>query len=317
MAKKGFFAKLAEDITVFNGEQEPEAKPEKEESKSGTQTDTKPEPESKPDTKPEPESKLEQTESKSEPEQDTKPDQKPEPESKPDVPAEPIPDNPTRMVGYNHDQNIVVNGTVEVTNYNYGGKNAEKPERPDPFAKAIAELAFSFDEEKGFTDGSALYELKRARSEGEIPGSAKKFAELVFLKSPKERAKFIRKYISEALDADAELLTFIKEIEARKHQIERRFKPDNPAVGELLEEDSAKTYIDGQKVNLPASLAGKAEDSDFGRWVFVEYNSDTGEVRELTPAEAKPHEEAWAKAHQQPQGKPVAAAPSKKGGKAG
>ena len=282
--KKGLFAKLAEDITVFNGKSE------------------------------EPEAKPEQTESKSEPEQDTKPEQKPEPESKPDVPAEPIPDDPTRMVGYNHDQNIVVNGTVEVTNYNYGGKNTEKPERPDPFAEAIAELTFSFDEEKGFTDGSALYELKRARSEGEIPGSAKKFAELVFLKSPKERAKFIRKYISEALDADAELLTFIKETEARKHKIERRFKPDNPTVGELLEEGAARTYIDGQKVNLPATLAEKAEDEDFGRWVFVEYNSDTGAIRELTPEEAKSHEEAWAKAHKKPD-KPAAS--SKKGGKAG
>ena len=188
-------------------------------------------------------------------------------------------------------QHVTINGDVQVTQY--GGTSLSQSavgDKLDAFVKSIEQIRFTRAEEDSFRNGDALYELNRAANEGEVPSAAIKFAELTFLKCPEKTFKFIMEHFSEAIEAFPELIVIAREADARKHQIEHRFVPDC-APETFWEESAARAYIDEQKAELKPSLAAKAEDSDFGRWTWVEVNGDTGKVtRELSPEEAAAHE---------------------------
>ncbi len=301
MSKKSFFDKIAEGLVLGKDDkirelnEDPKKKDSSEDSKNNEkfEEETK---DSKEETPKETEEKPEEPKAEAKPEKD-------EPKSAEETPKPaPAPQPEPDKKGYTGTgdisgvkdlrQEVVINGDVLVKQY--GGASLAQPAvgaKLDAFVKSIESIKFTRAEEDSFRNGDALYELNRATSEGEVPSSAIKFAELTFLKCPKKASKFIRDHISEAIEADPELLTFIRETDARKHQIERRYRPLRAEVAsELWDEATARPYIEEQKAELPPRLAANARDEDFGSWVWVEVNGDTGAIRELTEAEAEAHD---------------------------
>lgn len=309
------FSAVAEDLAVFKAPEEPkdeetkaeetkdEAKAEAEETKEDAKPNTEetkdkseeskdeatkdeakaePEPEeTKAEVKAEAKAETEEAKSKAKAEtEDTPKAIKPEgivltPEPKPEPKST-----------ASSDQFFTVNGDMEMKIFKYGSDRIPVGDK-EAFVESAEKITFSNDEENGFRDGSVLHEVKRARDEGEIPGAAVKFSELVMLKSPEFTVKFIRKHIADAIEADPELLEYIHEVDKRKHQIEKRFRPSHPELAtELWDEATARPYIDSRKAELPPRLAAEATDEDYGQWILVEYNADTGALRELTEAES-------------------------------
>ncbi|MBQ3467996.1 hypothetical protein IJH19_00400 [Candidatus Saccharibacteria bacterium] len=310
------FSSVAEDLTVFKAPEEPKDEETKtEETKDEAKAEAEGTEETKEDAEPEPE----ETKDKSEESKDeaTKDEAKAEPEeTKAEVKAEteevkaeteeteepskaikpegdvltpeptPEPKPEPKPAAMSSDQFFTVNGDMEMKIFKYGSDRIPASNK-EAFVESAEKITFSNDEENGFRDGSVLHEVKRARDEGEIPGAAVKFSELVMLKSPEFTVKFIRKHIADAIEADPELLEYIHEVDKRKHQIEKRFRPSRPELAtELWDEATARPYIDSRKSELPPRLAAEATDEDYGQWILVEYNADTGALRELTEAES-------------------------------
>ena len=319
MAKKNFFDKIAEGLVLGKDDkirelnEDPKKKDSSEDSKDEkSEEETKDSKEETPkETEGNPESSKEEPKAEAKPEKD-------EPKSAEENPKPaPAPQPEPDKKGYTGTgdisgvkdlrQQVTINGDVQVTQYG-GAALTQQPavgEKLNAFVKSIEAIRFTRAEEDSFRNGDALYELNRATSEGEVPSAAVKFAELTLLKCPNKFSKLIRDHISEAVEADPELLTFIKETDARKHQIERRFQPFGATLsGELWTESDVRSYVEDKKSELPPSLAAKACDEDFGRWVWVEHNADTGVIRELPEAEAASHQEKWEEAQRKTSAKP-------------
>ena len=301
------FSSVAEDLTVFKAPEEPKDEETKaEETKDEAKAEAEGTEETKEDAKPDTEeTKDKSEESKDEAKAEPKPEEPKPEETKAEVKAEteeteeppkaikpeetvltPEPKPEPKPTAMSSDQFFTVNGDMEMKIFKYGSDRISVGDR-DAFKESAEKITFSNDEENGFRDGSILHEVKRARDEGEIPGAAVKFSELVMLKSPEFTVKFIRKHIADAIEADPELLEYIHEVDKRKHQIEKRFRPSHPELAtELWDEATARPYIDSRKAELPPRLAAEATDEDYGQWILVEYNADTGALRELTEAES-------------------------------
>lgn len=311
------FSSVAEDLTVFKAPEEPKdeetkAEETKDEAKAEaegteeTKEDAKPDTEETKDKSEESKGEATKDEAKAEPEpeepkpeetkaEETKVEAKAEPEETEEPPKAikpegtvltPEPKPEPKPTARSSDQFFTVNGDMEMKIFKYGSDRTPVGDK-EAFVESAEKITFSNDEENGFRDGSVLHEVKRARDEGEIPGAAVKFSELVMLKSPEFTVKFIRKHIADAIEADPELLEYIHEVDKRKHQIEKRFRPSHPELAtELWDEATARPYIDSRKAELPPRLAAEATDEDYGQWILVEYNADTGALRELTEAES-------------------------------
>ena len=314
------FSSVAEDLTVFKAPEEPkdaevkaeetkdEAKAEAEETKDEAKAETeesKDKAEAEPTGTEEP-AKADSEEPIAEAEAETEETEEPPKAIKPEgdvLTPEPTPESKPepKPAAMSSDQFFTVNGDMEMKIFKYGSDHTPAGNK-EAFVESADKITFSNDEENGFRDGSVQHEVKRARDEGEIPGAAIKFSELVLLKSPEFTLKFIRKHIADAIEADPELLEYIHEVDKRKHQIEKRFRPSHPELAtELWDEATARPYIDSRKSELPPRLAAEATDEDYGQWIYVEFNADTGALRELTEAESA----KAAKTQPEPKGKGV------------
>lgn len=304
MAKKNFFDKIAEGLVLGKDDkirelnEEPKKKDSSEDSKNNekSEEETKDSKEETPkETEDNPESSKEEPKAEAKPEKDEPKPEKSVPEQKPEPAPAPAPavsyTGAGNVTGMSQNSRTVnhYHGTVEQKFYGSGplGQFAKETCKP---AKRDELIVLEPEHLEVLLDVRNLNKFCLQNEESDIKDAFKVLARAVIQRCPKLFNELVRDNISNAIERDKDLFSFICSANEKKHKVEKRYVAKKSQYDEgPMTEERAKTFIEERKAELAElseELAATAKDEHFIQEVLVEFNLDTGEWRILSDEEA-------------------------------